>query len=204
MNKKAENQKEKNIKRLSIIALILSVIGLTIAFLAMSKIAKIDKNGNIKDARWDVHFENLTSDTTGSAKISKIPKISNDKNYIGDFEITLTKPGDSVTFCYDVVNDGTIDAKLQTKLINNYAYEIKSKEKLQSIFSSSDWDNNGITTDDEVQKADENISIIVNFPSNLKKGKKKNSCSKIIYKGDELPLGNIKLNMNIKGIYVQK
>ena len=90
MIKDEDQKKEKNIKRLSVIALIISVIGLTIAFLAMSKIAKIDKNSSIKDARWNVHFENLTSNITGDAKINKMPELNQEKNYIGNFEISLT------------------------------------------------------------------------------------------------------------------
>ena len=205
MIKNEEQKKEKNIKRLSVIALIISVIGLTIAFLAMSKIAKIDKNGNIKDARWNIHFENLTSNITGDAKINKMPELNEEKKYIGDFEITLTKPGDSVEFCYDVVNDGTINATLQTKLINGFDVKEISKEKIyESIYVDSDWNGDGVTTLKEVEKSNLNIPVTINMPEVLDKGMSKNACTTISFDGEELPLGNIKLKMNIQGIYIQK
>lgn len=205
MIKDEDQKKEKNIKRLSVIALIISVIGLTIAFLAMSKIAKIDKNSSIKDARWNVHFENLTSNITGDAKINKMPELNQEKNYIGNFEISLTKPGDSVKFCYDVVNDGTIDATLQTKLINGFDVKEPSKEKIyESIYVESDWNGDGVTTSQEVQKSSLDIPITINMPEVLDKGMSKNACTIISFDGENLPLGNIKLKMNIQSIYIQK
>ncbi len=107
-------EKERKIKVLSLVALVVAVLGLTVAFAALSQTLTINGTANVDAASWDVHFENLTSNVAGDAKITKMPTLSNNNTYIGDFEVTLTKPGDSVEFCYDTVNDGTIDAVIST------------------------------------------------------------------------------------------
>lgn len=108
-----KENKQKNIKIMAFIALIVSVLSLAIAYTAMSKTAKINKNSTITDSRWNVHFDNLESKTYGSAKIIKYPALKYDKTYIGDFSISLTKPGDSVLFTYDVINSGSLKAKYE-------------------------------------------------------------------------------------------
>ena len=119
-----KENKQKNIKIMAFIALIVSVLSLAIAYTAMSKTAKINKNSTITDSRWNVHFDSLESKTYGDAKIIKYPALKYDKTYIGDFSISLTKPGDSVLFTYDVVNSGNLKAKYERTLINDMEKKI--------------------------------------------------------------------------------
>ncbi len=199
-------EKERNVKRLSIIALVISVICLTIAFALVSSRLTINGSGNIKPASWNIHFDNLTSNLTGDAKIIKMPKINEDKNYIGDFEVALTKPGDSVKFCYDVVNAGTIDATLQTKIINGFdTNEVDDlNEVYKTIYVESDWNGDGAISDDEIKKSSTNVPVKVDFPNTLNANEVKNACMTISFEKDELPIGNVSLKMNAQGIYVQK
>ena len=104
---------------MAFIALIVSVLSLVIAYTTMSKTAKINRVSYITDSRWNVHFDNLESKTYGDAKIIKYPTLKYDKTYIGDFSISLTKPGDSVLFTYEVVNSDNLKAKYEKTLINN-------------------------------------------------------------------------------------
>lgn len=201
-----KENKQKNIKIMAFIALIVSVLSLAIAYTAVSKTAKINKNSTITDSRWNVHFDSLESKTYGDAKIIKYPALKNDKTYIGDFSISLTKPGDSVLFTYDVVNSGNLKAKYEKTLIN----DMEKKNKInfdiaKTIFKEADFDGDGKTDDNEIEKALNSIIIEDKiFEETLQPNEVQSCYLKISFDGNELPKGNIKLNLNIKYIFVQK
>lgn len=201
-----KENKQKNIKIMAFIALIVSVLSLAIAYTAMSKTAKINKNSTITDSRWNVHFDSLESKTYGDAKIIKYPALKNDKTYIGDFSISLTKPGDSVLFTYDVVNSGSLKAKYERTLIN----DMEKKNQInfdiaKTIFKEADFDGDGKTDDNEIEKALNSIIIEDKIFEETLQPNEVHSCYlKISFDGNELPKGNIKLNLNIKYIFVQE
>lgn len=201
-----KKNKQKNIIIMAFIALIVSVLSLAIAYTAMSKTAKINKNIDITDARWNVHFDNLESKTYGDAQIIKYPALKNDKTYIGDFSISLTKPGDSVLFTYDVVNSGSLRAKYQKTLVNNIEKKNKiTLEIAKTIFEEADFDGDGKTDDNEIEKALNSIIIEDKIFKGTLQPNEVHSCYlKISFDGNELPKGNVKLNLNIKYIFVQK
>lgn len=201
-----KENKQKNIKIMAFIALIVSVLSLAIAYTAMSKTAKINKNSTITDSRWNVHFDSLESKTYGSAKIIKYTALKYDKTYIGDFSISLTKPGDSVLFTYDVINSGSLKAKYEKTLIN----DMEKKNKInfdiaKTIFKEADFDGDGKTDDNEIEKALNSIRIEDKIFKGTLQPNEVHSCYlKISFDGNELPKGNVKLNLNIKYIFVQK
>ncbi len=69
-----------------------------------------------RDSKWDIQFDNVsTITTTQTAKVidNKQPKINqNNPNIIDDYEISLTSPGDTISFTFDAVNNGNYDAKI--------------------------------------------------------------------------------------------
>lgn len=201
-----KEEKDKKIKRLAIFSVIISVIGLTIAFLAMSKVIVIKRNNVIKDARWNIHFDNLKSKAYGDAKIIKYPSLQNNKTYIGDFEIGLTKPGDKVTFTYDIVNSGTIKAKYDRTYVNGIEETNSNNKKiLKSIYVESDWDGDGITSEEEIEKSSKNIVIKDKvFKGVLNMNEVHTGNLEINFKGNEIPKGKIELNINLKYDYIQK
>lgn len=108
-------EKDRRTKILSVVAIIIALLGISISYAAMSTtmdikgIANLDNGGS-----WDIHFANLSNvKTTGSAIEKKSPVIKND-SYIGDFDIVFKKQNDSIEYDFDIVNDGTIDAKLSS------------------------------------------------------------------------------------------
>ena len=68
----------------------------------------IDGISNVKSANWDIHFENIhVKDGSVSANT---PTISNQTTV--SFNTTLDEPSDYYEFTVDVVNDGTLNAKI--------------------------------------------------------------------------------------------
>ena len=94
-------------KRYIFILLILISIGFAYltSNLSLSGISSIFGN------TWDVHFENVIV-TSGSVQ-ANTPVISNNDTSV-TFTVTLDMPGDYYEFTVDAVNEGTIDAMLDT------------------------------------------------------------------------------------------
>jgi len=107
------NKKGRIITTICIVAILLSVLGTTIAFSALATTLNILGTASIDPASWNIHFTTLTSPIiTGNAEVITAPVLNN--TAIGSFNIKLTKPGDSVTYTFYVENTGSMDAKIGT------------------------------------------------------------------------------------------
>ena len=96
------------------LALLLSVVGISIGFAAMSQELDINGVAEVAPATWKIKFKDLSAPTiTGDAVVTTAPTITSD-THIGNYDIQLTKPGDSVVYTFKVANEGTIDAELGT------------------------------------------------------------------------------------------
>ena len=115
-------EKDRKIKVLAITALIITILGLTVAFAALSQTLTINGAATLDAASWDVHFANLTGpDIEGTGKVNDTAVLSG--TTISNVNMSVTKPADSVTYYFDIVNDGTIDAELDTDLNNSLFYK---------------------------------------------------------------------------------
>ncbi len=96
------------------IAFLLSVAGISIGFAAMSSTLTVSGQAEVVPASWKIKFKELSSATiAGAAEVVTAPQIVSD-THIGDYDIKLSKPGDSVTYTFKVANEGTIDAELSS------------------------------------------------------------------------------------------
>lgn len=103
-------EKERKIKSLILIVLIVAVLGLGIAFAALSSSLTINGSAKAQGGSWNIHFAktlDMPTQTTGDASFTE-PTLS-DTSILG-FKAIVTKPGDSVTYYFDIVNSGTVDA----------------------------------------------------------------------------------------------
>lgn len=125
-------EKDRSVKIISLIALVVAVLCLTIAFAAMSTTLTINGTAEVNTAKWDIHFANLSEpEITGDASVEGTPTITD--TLISGYKATITKPGDKVVYSFDIVNDGTIDAKIgafsepEIETISNVAKMIVGK-----------------------------------------------------------------------------
>ena len=112
-------EKTRQIKIISLCALLVAVLGLTVAFASLSQTLTINGSAAVNAASWDIHFEKTSGKETevkGTATFTE-PTLSGTK--IENFSATLTKPGDSVTYYFDIVNKGTVDAVVSSY---NFSY----------------------------------------------------------------------------------
>ncbi|MEG0025934.1 MAG: hypothetical protein RR847_00400 [Bacilli bacterium] len=104
--------KKKGLKIMAIFSLCVAVLGLSIAYAALSTTLNLNGTAQIKGSSWDVHFAALSEPIIVGGAIIKTPTIltGTDINFAVDF----TKPGDSITYIFDVINKGTLPAKIGT------------------------------------------------------------------------------------------
>ena len=93
--------------RLIIIVLFL-IFGMGIGYAAITTTLEIDGTSDIDSASWNVHFANVQV-TTGSVAAAT-PSITDNTSV--SFSANLANPGDFYEFTVDVINEGTLDAKL--------------------------------------------------------------------------------------------
>ena len=112
-------EKERRIKTLSIMALIVAVLGLTVAFAALSQTLTITGTASIPNgtSTWNVHFD--TTYGVNGVDVSQTSSNGTSYGQHGDITVSgtsisginaiLTKPGESVTYGFQVKNEGNAD-----------------------------------------------------------------------------------------------
>ena len=103
-------EKTRKVKIISLIVLVVMILCLTVAFAALSQTLTINGSAAVNTASWDIHFENLTlSEKTGTAEVSGTPQLTG--TAISGIDVSLNKPGDKIVYEFDLVNNGSIEAK---------------------------------------------------------------------------------------------
>lgn len=162
-------------------------------------------------ASWDIHFENMSCAAIVSCGTPKL-----DGTKITDLQAVITKPGEGAGIFVDIVNGGTIDAKISS-------VEVSKLCTLNSSVEACDWDNDGSVTQKDIDKVNENVSLTIFYllgPDNvikpgdiLKAGESRKMIVYFVYgkmenevmiEGTELPSRDLKFNpVDIKINYVQ-
>ena len=93
--------------------LLVAVVALTIGYSAASSTLKINGTAQVTGMSWKIEFQNLSEATlTGNAQKISDPVISVDKTEISSYNVNFLDPGDSISYTFQVANNGTINAKL--------------------------------------------------------------------------------------------
>lgn len=185
-------EKERKIKILSLVALIVAVLGLTVAFAALSQTLTINGTASVDSATWDIHFENLsTGKTSGDASVVTEPIIKDSADgkkstVIGDYNVVLTKPGDGIAYTFDVTNVGTIDASL--------AILTKSLKPVCTSNSNVDADAKIVCDGLTYTLTYTDTGTAVSQGDNLDKGMTKNLTLKLDYNSNELPSDDVTIS----------
>ena len=106
-------QKDRTARIMVIVAICIATLGLSVAYSAFSTTLTVNGTATLKGNQWSVYFDNLLTPTeVGTGESTKADLITDTTKF--DFAVSLTKPGDSVSYTFDVHNAGQIDAKLSS------------------------------------------------------------------------------------------
>ena len=129
-------EKTRKVKIISLCALLVAVLGLTVAFAALSQTLTINGSAAVDAASWDIHFENLTlSEKTGTAEVSGTPQLTG--TVISGINVSLNKPGDKIVYEFDLVNNGSIEAKLTNINVKNLISESSYVQKIYDCINNA-------------------------------------------------------------------
>ena len=176
-------ERNRKIKILSLVALIVAVLGLGVAFAALSSQLTINGSAKAQAGSWNIHFAktlDMPTQTTGNASFTE-PTLS-DTSILG-FKATVTKPGDSVTYYFDIVNSGTVDALVEDYVFRSGYYDC-SGERVSDHPECKQYD---FDSDGNVFAADYGV-----WNASIKYGLYYTDNNKEIIAGDEIRAGETK------------
>ena len=184
-------------KSLFLIVLLVSVFGLGIAYALLSTTLTISGTTSVSAATWDIHFSNLSASSTGDATYT-LPQFTS-TTALTDYEIVLTKPGDSVTFTFDIVNAGTISSAISSL--------VKGTPSCSGIAGSSTGTTDGpIVCNNLSYTFTYSDNTVVNVGDTLNKGETKSVKLTLSYNSSatQIPTNDVAIsNLDITMIYSQ-
>lgn len=186
---------EKIIQLVMVIALVVSITGISVGFAAMSTTLSVSGVTEMAPASWKIKFENLSNPTlTGSATVVTAPVITGD-THIGDYSVRLTRPGDSVTYTFDVTNSGSIDAELSsfTFATPSIVATLPADQTIVQnnlVYSLTYNDGSSIAVNDELKAGQsKKLKLFISYPSTA----------------EQIPSDTVNINdMDVTFIYSQK
>ena len=89
---------------------VICVFSLSIAYAALFAVLNISGNADIVASTWAIHLDNVI--VTKNSVDADSPRFLSNNSL--EFDVTLNMPGDFYEFTVDVVNDGTIDAMIDS------------------------------------------------------------------------------------------
>ena len=160
-------EKERT-KALVIVVMLIVVAGLTVAFASLSSVLNIKGTAYLDAAKWGIKFENLSEPVkTGTASVTGTATIEETKSAeINDINVNLSTPGDKVVYSVDLVNEGTINAKID-KIEKT---ELTSEQQKYLTFKVTDKDYNEISKGDILSSGEtKKLIITIEFIKDLTK-----------------------------------
>ena len=107
------SEKTRNI---ILIVLAVCLIGITVAYATLSQNLKISGVAKVGKTSWNIHFTKvLTPKAEGYAEGGKAT-LNSDSTVLTVSEGILKVPGDTITYVFDVINEGDLDAEVETVL----------------------------------------------------------------------------------------
>ena len=161
-------KKEKKTKVLVMVILLIVVAGLTVAFAALSATLNINGTAYIDAAKWGIKFENLSEPVkVGTASVTGIAKIEEAKSAeISNINVNLSTPGDKVVYTVDLVNKGTINAKID----NIEKTVLTSEQQRYLTFKVTDQNGKEVSEGDILSAGEtKNLTITIEFIKDLTK-----------------------------------
>lgn len=152
-------------KEAALAAIILIVIILSLGYGYLNTTLGIEGNSIISSNKWDIHFDNVKI-LDGSVIATKPATINKDLDTI-NFAVTFNNLGDYYDFTFNVVNGGTIDARL-SELIK---LGVSDEQEKYVNFNVTYANGEQINVDDKLAAGtSRNIRIRVDYKADIFEG----------------------------------
>ena len=95
-----------------VISLCIATVILVIGFVAVNKLSKMNTTKETEDTKYSIYFDKNTFKENPTGKTLTDPKNSGVSGTNLTGLIALKEPGDSITYTWNIVNNGNVSAKL--------------------------------------------------------------------------------------------
>ena len=107
-----KNKGKDKSNTLLIVGILLIIGVITVGYATLQTVLNINGTANIGGATWNIHFENIQETTETNVTASTAPVAVGTSTINLSYSVSLVKPGDKYEFTADIVNSGSINAKL--------------------------------------------------------------------------------------------
>jgi hypothetical protein len=186
--KTQENEHNNRFRALYIVLSLFLLVGVSIAYAALAVNLGIPVNGikEIERPDWNIEFQNLKV-VTGSVNAVRPATILESKTDIV-YSVRLNNPGEFYGFIVDVVNTGSMDAKLYDII----STKLNSTQLRYLNYSVRYIDNSEIKINDTLDsKESKTIKVIVKFKDSSE------------LNPEDLPSNGAVLDLEYKLIYIE-
>lgn len=148
-----------------IIGLLSFVLVLSVAYALLSSNLQINTIGKVRGSEWGIIFKNLNSSTIGTAEDDN-SSIANGLT-IANISAILKKPGDKITYTFDVENNGAIDAKI-ADIVFGGNYEQYTDLNITFRYNDDKDYGNAVPKEEDALSAGEvrPLTVIIEFDPN--------------------------------------
>ena len=176
----------KNKKKNSIIILVLLLLGISLGYSLLSSNLNISGTTGLSSNTWNIHWSNL-SVTNGSVTGTQVttPATIKTGNTEVEYSITLSTPGDFYEFTVDAVNEGSIDAMIESFSNKTFESNGTTEKTLPTYLNYSVTYSDGIALAPK-QKLDANttekIKVRVEFKRDIEANQLPTTADTIVFK----------------------
>ena len=125
--------------------LLILLLLIAVGYAAIATTLKINGSSTIKSAKWDVYWENPQ---VLSGSVTETPPTLSESDTKATFDVTLNEPGDYYEFTIDAVNNGSLDAKIDTngivKQVKNSSGQVVEPTILKYEVTNNDQEHTAI------------------------------------------------------------
>ena len=111
----------KRKKNRFILLLVILIITMSLGYALLTQNISIMGTSTVKNSTWDIYFDNvqINSNSVSLSTGDSAATIDSNDNTLVNYTVTLSLPGDFYEFTVDAVNDGSIDAMIDT-IVSKY------------------------------------------------------------------------------------
>lgn len=156
-------ERERNVRKIAISFLVISILCLSVAFAMLSRKLSIAGSAKLDPTKWGVKFVEgtLKVDSSSTAAIDSTPIIK-DNVTISNMNFTFNKPGDKVIYTVDIENESDINviAKVNDPIKNG---DVNDEDIQKVITFSLKYKDTDKDVDNTVLEKNTRVTLVITF-----------------------------------------
>ena len=108
-------ERARNFRVFGVLCLLVSIVAVSFAYASLTHTLKIEAaNLSTSNAKWEITFDNISDGKTSGYAKSNTSPYAKAATTLANFETVFYMPGDSVSYTFDVQNNGTFNAMVSS------------------------------------------------------------------------------------------